>query len=64
MVSSSIYRFNVIRLPIENHHVTKCFTRRVDEFTTPAAGENLVNFTRFMIDFNMHSIGIFDVSNR
>ena len=54
MVISSIYRFNVITFPIENHHVIKRFTRWVDEFTTPASGENLVNFTRFMTDFNMH----------
>jgi hypothetical protein len=26
----------------------------VDEFTMPAAGENLVNFTCFMTDFNRH----------
>ena len=30
----------------------------MDEFTLPAAGENLVNFRGFMTDFNRHSTGI------
>jgi hypothetical protein len=58
MVGSSIYMFKVIRLPVENNHATKHFIRRVDEFTTPAAGDNLFNFTRFMTDFIRHSTGI------
>jgi len=63
MVISSIYRFNVIGLAIENHHVIKCFVRWVDGFTTPAVGENLGNFTRFMTDFSRHSTGFSNVSN-
>jgi hypothetical protein len=64
MVDSSIYWFKLISLPLENHRVTKRFTRWVDQFTMPAAGENLGNFTCFMTDFNMHSTGISDISNR
>ena len=54
VVISSIYRLDVTSLPIENHLVIKCFTWWVDEFTRLTAGKKLVNFTRFMIDFNRH----------
>jgi hypothetical protein len=52
------YWYNVISLPIEYHHVIKCFTWWVDEFIMPAAGDNLVNLMCFMTDFNRHSTGI------
>ena len=55
-VISSIYRFNIISLPVENHHVIK-------RFGWIYTGENLINFRGFMTDFNMHSAGISDISN-
>ena len=54
IVVSPNYQFNVISFSVEYNYVIKCFTRWVDEFTMPIADENLINFTRFMTDFNRY----------